>query len=47
MCAAALLSPHCFPKPPHAANRNVYHLRPSHIGKWVGRVARVVEGLPG
>ena len=31
LCAAALLSPHCFPKPPHAADWHVYHLRLSHI----------------
>jgi len=31
ICAAALLSPHCFPKPPHAANWHVYYLRLSHI----------------
>src|SRR3984957_7030257 len=52
MCAAALLSPHCFPTPPHAANRQVYHLRLPHIGKRLSHIGKKVgrgcpSGYPG
>jgi hypothetical protein len=40
MDIAALLSPHCFPKPPHAADRHVYHPRlPILERRRSGRVA--------
>jgi hypothetical protein len=45
--AAALLPPHCFPKPPHAADRPVYHPRLPHMENGLeNRLQRRAEGCP-
>lgn len=44
--AAALLSPHCLLKRPHAGDGHLYHLRLPHSGIGLGGVARMVGGLP-
>jgi hypothetical protein len=46
MCAAALLSPHCFPTPPHAANRHIYHLRLPHTRRCLAHIGKGPEGSP-
>ena len=45
--AAALLPPHCFRKPPHAADRPVYHPRLPHMENGLeNRFAKKGGGLP-